>query len=75
VGDYLIAACFFWAQLSLKAYYVTNWPLFIKVLIINLLHRSVSALVWDGLEGSFGIFGLRASLVGMPNVHESEGMV
>ena len=29
---------------------------------------------WDGLEGSFGIFGLRASLVGMPNVPESEGM-
>jgi hypothetical protein len=56
-------------------YRVTNWPLFIKALIINLLHRSVSALVWDGLEGSFGIFGLRASLVGMPNVPESEGMV
>ena len=34
---------------------------------------SVRALEWDGLEGSFGIFGLRASLVGMPNVPESEG--
>src|SRR5690554_3121962 len=37
---------------------VTNWPLFIKVLIIILLHRSVSVLEREGLEGSFGIFGL-----------------
>jgi len=29
----------------------------------------------EGLEGSFGILGLRASLVGMPNVPESEGKV
>jgi len=29
---------------------------------------------WDGLEGSFGIFGMWASPVGMPNVPESEGM-
>jgi hypothetical protein len=41
-----------------------------------LLHNLyVHALEWDGLEGSFGIFGLRASLVGMPNVPESEGTV
>jgi len=41
-----------------------------------LLHcLSGCALEWDGLEGSFGIFGLRASLVGMPNVPESEGTV
>jgi len=32
-------------------------------------------LEWDGLEGSFGILGLRASHVGMPNVPESEGMI
>jgi len=28
----------------------------------------------DGHEGSFGILGLSASFVGMPNVPESEGM-
>ena len=34
--------------------------------------RSVRVSERDGLEG---IFGLRASLAGMPNVPESEGMV
>src|SRR5690554_4794656 len=56
-------------------YRVTNWPLFFKALIIILLRRSIMTLERDGLEGSFGIFGLRASLAGMPNVPESEGMV
>ena len=37
--------------------------------------RSIRVSERDGLEGSFGIFGLRASLAGMPNVPESEGMV
>ena len=36
---------------------------------------SFRVLEQDGLEGSFGIFGLSASLAGMPNVPESEGMV
>jgi hypothetical protein len=41
-----------------------------------LLHCfSVRALEWDGLEGSFGIFGLWASFEGMPNVPEIEGTV
>ena len=35
---------------------------------------SIRALERDGLEGSFGIFGLWASLAGMPNVPESEEM-
>ncbi|MFA5512278.1 MAG: hypothetical protein WC313_07490 [Candidatus Kapaibacterium sp.] len=37
--------------------------------------HSVRVSERDGLEGSFGIFGLRASLAGMPNVPESEGKV
>jgi len=46
------------------------------ICLLFLLHNLyVHALEWDGLEGSFGIFGLRASLVGMPNVPESEGTV
>jgi len=36
---------------------------------------SVCASERDGLEGSFGIFGLRVSPAGMPNVPESEGTV
>jgi hypothetical protein len=36
---------------------------------------AVKALERDGIEGSFGILGLSTSLVGMPNVPESEGTV
>ena len=38
-------------------------------------YRYICALERDGLEVSFGIFGLKVSFVGMPNVLESEGMV
>jgi hypothetical protein len=56
---------------------VVRWPLLFLNLSISILAHwlSVRELEWDGLEGSLGIFGLRASLVGMPNVPESEGMV
>jgi hypothetical protein len=36
---------------------------------------TVCALEREGLEGYFGIFDWSASLVGMPNVPESEGTV
>ncbi len=51
---------------------------FIDFKSICLIYRTPSlspCLERDGLEGSFGIFELRASFVGMPNVPESEGMV
>ena len=56
---------------------VVRWPLLFLNISVPILAQcfSVRAFAWDGLEGSFGIFGLRASLVGMPNVPESEGMV
>ena len=56
---------------------VVRWPLLFLNISVSILAQcfSVSALVREGLEGSFGIFGLRASLVEMPNVPESEGMV
>ena len=58
-------------------YDVVRWPLLFLCLFASLLMhcRSIRVSERDGLEGSFGIFGLRASLVGMPNVPESEGMV
>lgn len=50
--------------------------LFLCLFVSILTHcRSIRVSERDGLEGSFGIFGLRASLAGMPNVPESEGMV
>jgi hypothetical protein len=56
---------------------VVRWPLLFSNLFVSFLTHclSVRALERDGLEGSFGIFGLRASLAGMPNVPESEGIV
>jgi hypothetical protein len=58
-------------------YRVVRWPLLFSNLFVSFLTHclSVRVLERDGLEGSFGIFGLRASLAGMPNVPESEGMV
>jgi hypothetical protein len=56
---------------------VVRWPLLFSNLFVSFLTHclSIRALERDGLEGSFGIFGLRASPAGMPNVPESEGMV
>ena len=58
-------------------YDVVRWPLLFLCLFASLLMhcRSIRVSERDGLEGSFGIFGLRASLAGMPNVPEREGMV
>jgi len=55
---------------------VVRWPLLFSNLYISFLTHclSVRVLERDGLSGSFGIFGLRASLAGMPNVPDSEGM-
>jgi hypothetical protein len=40
----------------------------------SILHcRLVCALEREGFEGSFGIFGLQAGIVGIPNVPENEG--
>ena len=57
--------------------FVVRWPLLFSNLFVSFLThcRSIRVTERDGLEGSFGIFGLRASLTGMPNVPESEGMV
>jgi len=60
---------------GLRILLVTNWPLFIPLSMPYLLHHSVRVFGRDGLEGSFGILGLSASLSGMPNVPESEGKV
>jgi hypothetical protein len=55
---------------------VVRWPLFSNLFVSFLMHcLSIRAFERDGLEGSFGIFGLSVSLAGMPNVPESEGMV
>jgi len=40
---------------------------------IQLHWLSVCVLEREGFEGSFGILGLRAGVVRMPNVPESEG--
>ena len=56
-------------------YDVVRWPLLFLNLSVSILAYCllVRALERDGLEGSFGIFGLRASIVGMPNVPEAKG--
>lgn len=56
---------------------VVRWPLLFSNLFVSCLTHCLTIRVSerDGLEGSFGIFGLRASLAGMPNAPESEGMV
>ena len=69
LDNLLTAKCFI--------YDVVRWPLLFLNLSVSILAYCllVRALERDGLEGSFGIFGLRASLAGMPNVPESEGKV
>ncbi len=67
LDNLLTAKCFI--------YDVVRWPLLFLNLSVSILAYCllVRALERDGLEGSFGIFGLRASIVGMPNVPEAKG--
>jgi hypothetical protein len=73
----VVGEVFRWAICSPAIYSIVRWPLLFLCLFASLLMhcRSIRVSERDGLEGSFGIFGLRASLAGMPNVPESEGMV
>jgi hypothetical protein len=54
--------------LSLSSTYASIYHLFLFYPVVKVSDQ-------DGIEGSFGIFGMKASFAGMPNVPKSEGMV
>jgi hypothetical protein len=58
-----------WTSFNINHLYVNLATIFV------LFGSADRVLERDGLEGSFGIFGMRASHLRMPNVPESEGLV